>query len=476
MFLIKEITDSDSPILAFSRDIFHQAQVVQTDRIHVLGKGFSFDLEKVNNADYNPTYFTDRWKGQKAYFPYNYYDENATNSLFLPFLKMFSQIFIEEANEYTVVLTGLILKYTEATIYIKDDRIRWFYEDDERLRIVESFPEKTEDTLTIGNLEQDLIFDKTFKTMGPIGAFHNVFFLQGHGVFDLSRYKYADVILDKDAGIGSVLNTLSKCSTAMREIGLELITIQKTLGQFKSTVLDKYFSFNLAHTNRTRKVIDQVTSSVLDKYTSLDLAEDADGYNTVLFPSIAALKSTAFIYLTEATVDLRVIKGSFLEEMDEYTSAVFRGRRTLGVLIRGTDYINLFKTGTRHMSTPEEMVPLIDKWMKDYDYEEIFLATEDADILKWMKDHYKDKLLAVAQERHSVADLKGGMLLADLARQEEDPAQTLEEVIVNYFYALYMLSQCDAFICSGYCNGYDLVMHFNKNKFEHVYLFQKGDK
>jgi hypothetical protein len=92
-----------------------------------------------------------------------------------------------------------------------------------------------------------------------------------------------------------------------------------------------------------------------------------------------------------------------------------------------------------------------------------------------MKDHYQNKVLAISQERHSVDELKGTLLLADLDRQSDrDHNEVLEENIVNYFYALYMLSQCKAFICSGYCNGYELVKDFNKNKFEHIYLFQKG--
>ena len=451
MYLIKERTEVDHPVLPFSMDLFHQAHALRADAVHVEGGGFSFDLEKVNNDDYNPTYFTNRWKGQHAYSSYDDYDENATDSLFLPFLQMFFQVFISEVNEYTVVLTGLILKYTKATIFITDDRIRWFYAPTARLCIVESFPEAYDKTLTINGLEQDLIFDMSFKTMGPIGAFHNVFFLQGHGVMDLKRYKYADIILDEDAGIGSVLNTLNKCATAMGKLGLKLVTPEQSLGQFNTTVLDKYFSFDLKH-------------------------DDANKDNTVLFPEIAALKSTAFIYLTETEADLSLIKQSFLDEMDEYCTAVLREKRTLGILIRGTDYINLFKTGIRRMSSPAEMAPLIDEWMEAYGYEKIFLATEDKNVLEWMRKRYPGKLLAVSQVRHSVDDLKGGLLLADLDRASgEDMNQILEDNIVNYFYALYMLSRAKAFICSGYCNGYDLVIHFNENQFEHVKLFQKGD-
>lgn len=450
MYLIKERSEANYPVLPFTMDVFHRAHAMKADHVHVEGKDFSFDLEKVNNLDYNPIYFKDRWKDQNAYFPYEDYDENAVSSVFLPFLRMFSRVFISEVNEYTVVLTGLILMHTNTVIYCTDKRIRWFFTRTVGLHVVDAFPEANAKTLTINGLEQDLIFDSHFKTIGPVAAFHNVFFLQGHGVRDLNQYKYADIVLDNEAGIGSVLNTLGKCVYSMNSLGLQVVSIGKTLGQFDAALFSKYFVFNLEY-------------------------EDADESNTIFFPEIAKLKSTAFMYLVEPKSDLRMLNKRFLDEMDEYCKAVLNKKRTLGVLIRGTDYINMFKTGTRQMSSPQEMEPMINEWMKEYDYDTIFLATEDKDILNWMKDHYQNKVLAISQERHSVDELKGTLLLADLDRQSDrDHNEVLEENIVNYFYALYMLSQCKAFICSGYCNGYELVKDFNKNKFEHIYLFQKG--
>lgn len=453
MYLIKERSSADYPVLPFSRDVFHRAHELKADHVHVDGSDFAFDLEKVDNHDYNPVYFNDRWKGQYAFFPYENYDETALNTLYLPYLQRFSRIFISEANEYSVVLAELILKYTDADLYFTDARIKWFFAEHKKLHVVDAFPEADDDTLVINGLEQDLIFDRFFKKMGPIGAFHNVFFLQGHGVMDLTPYKYADMVLDDKAGIGSVLISLSKCSSAMMELGLELISVGENLGQFDTTVLDKYFELHLKH-------------------------DDANESNTVFFPEIAAVKSTACVYLAEPKIDLSKLKEDFIKDMDEYKSAVFEGKRTLGVLIRGTDYINMFKSGNRMMSTPAEMASLIDEWMAKYNYEKIFLATEDKDILNWMRDHYKEKLLAVSQERHSVNDLQDEQLLADLDQQsvgEYNINQILEENIVNYFYALYMLSQCHGFVCSGYCNGFDLVLHFNQGKFEHVHLFQKGE-
>ena len=42
---------------------------------------------------------------------------------------------------------------------------------------------------------------------------------------------------------------------------------------------------------------------------------------------------------------------------------------------------------------------------------------------------------------------------------------------INYFYALYLLSKCEAFMSSGQNNGYDTVVSLNEGKFERVHRF-----
>jgi uncharacterized protein (UPF0264 family) len=83
--------------------------------------------------------------------------------------------------------------------------------------------------------------------------------------------------------------------------------------------------------------------------------------------------------------------------MDEYYEAVMGQRKTLGVLIRGSDYVSTGLSGTRKMASVEQMTPLIRKWMKDYGYEKIFLATEDADILAQMRKEFGKSMVALSQ-------------------------------------------------------------------------------
>ena len=136
-------SSADYPVLPFSRDVFHRAHELKADHVHVDGSDFAFDLEKVDNHDYNPVYFSDRWKGQYAFFPYENYDETALNTLYLPYLQRFSRIFISEANEYSVVLTAeLILKYTDADLYFTDRGSNGFARNTKSFMLWTHFPKR----------------------------------------------------------------------------------------------------------------------------------------------------------------------------------------------------------------------------------------------------------------------------------------------------------------------------------------------
>ena len=146
----------------------------------------------------------------------------------------------------------------------------------------------------------------------------------------------------------------------------------------------------------------------------------------------------------------------------------------LGVLIRGTDYVINSMPANLRQADVETMIPMIREWVQKYGYEKIFLATEDRDILNRVREAFPGKVLAVAQERYSISDFRGARFISELDQKvsdEENSEAALEDTTVNYFYALYLLSECDGFICSGNCNGDNVVRSFNKGKFQNYYKF-----
>lgn len=64
------------------------------------------------------------------------------------------------------------------------------------------------------------------------------------------------------------------------------------------------------------------------------------------------------------------------------------------------------------------------------------------------------------------------------SRKGQAYRDALEDTTVNYFYALYILSKCDAFLCSGQCNGWDTVRSLNHDGFKRerkLFVNHEGD-
>ena len=448
MYKIESPTEFSGVTIPHGEDVFQRAHALGDEMILVSNPdGEDYLLSYVKNDDYRPEYFRKRWPNQTCYFEYLNYDITAEHSLYLSFFKGFSCCYIALACEYSVVIAQLFLKYTEGTVYCGDSRLAWFIGNNPRV-IYSDMPEDLiNQALLIGTLEEDRNRVPGQKVLGPIAVFHNLFFLQGSGCYDIRGIRYAEVVLDQQAGIGSIMSNLSRYSQAFAELGIRIICRRNRIGRFSSSFLNEYFAFNLQ-------------------------AEDATDENTLFIPETAPYVATRFLLKNQPRIDISVIRESFRKQMQEYADAVLDGKKTLGVLIRGTDYILVNQNSPRKMAGPVEVSELVDQWMEKGAFDQIFLATEDLDILNFMRGKYGKKLIAIAQERHTVSELQGKMLLADLERKNtENYDGTVAENTVNYFYALFVLSSCDSFICSGYCNGYELIKAFNEGRYKQEFLF-----
>ena len=94
-----------------------------------------------------------------------------------------------------------------------------------------------------------------------------------------------------------------------------------------------------------------------------------------------------------------------------------------------------------------------------------------------MRAEFGSLVKIVAQERFSVEEFKTVKLIAELENEKYAPDEKeehIEDMTVNYFYAMYVLSKCDSFIASGLSNGIDMVRGFNLDHFRHYYQFSVG--
>ena len=461
MFKIEEYDHTvGCKTLELSDVLFHEALkegAASGSRFHVRNSGGDdFDIVYYdNNDDIEPV--ADYPKYQKPPFMarYEIYDENDTKTLWLEFFDGVKNMVFEELNEYTVVLTKLVLSVTDIEVYCTDQRILYFVKPNDRLHVQEQLPADL-DRDTLLYIQKDLasgIEDGRFRTLSSTYAFHNVFLLQwilaGR---DLSRFKFITVDIDDWAGIGAILSYYVRYRIAFAKFGLRFILKGNGyIGKFREEELTKYFVLECR--------VDEATDD-----------------NTLIVPSFMALSKIKFLKGISHSIDESILTREFKAQMDEYYDDVFGNEKVLGVMIRGTDYITSGMTGDRIMATPRQMAPLVHEWLEEYGFEKIFLATEDEDALCYMRGEFGHKLVALSQERVKMSDLRQNEILSDYEKEHADGMyeEKLEDTTVNYFYALYMLSRCDSFICSGRCNGADIVSSFNNGRFSHYYKFAVG--
>ena len=123
----------------------------------------------------------------------------------------------------------------------------------------------------------------------------------------------------------------------------------------------------------------------------------------------------------------------------------------------------------------DEVAPTIAAWLEEGGYDKIFLATEDADLLDAMFEAFPGRVVCIAQERYRVSDFRDGMTTIselDRARHPGDEYDDfIEDATVNYLYAIYLLSRCEAFMYSCHCGGVSLARQFNGDRFEKMFSF-----
>ena len=127
------------------------------------------------------------------------------------------------------------------------------------------------------------------------------------------------------------------------------------------------------------------------------------------------------------------------------------------------NYVGIFRP-----ANIEDCIRFIDERVKQYNYDKIFLATEDDYYLERMRAAFPEKIIAIAQERHTKEEFKQVKYISELEkRQSSDESyyNSVEDNLVNYIYAMFMLSRCESLLANCMCNGVNLASAFNEGKY-----------
>lgn len=155
---------------------------------------------------------------------------------------------------------------------------------------------------------------------------------------------------------------------------------------------------------------------------------------------------------------------SVSEIIQKYEREFAGGDRFLGVLARGTDYLN---PAVQHALMPplKELLAGAKELMERNQCNRVFVATEDEEILQAMKQEFGDELLFVDQKRY-----RGEQ--QDKLGHLSDYINGAIEMNRSYLAAMYLLAKCQCFF-GGYTTGTPGV-YLLSNGFEEFKVWYQG--
>lgn len=151
----------------------------------------------------------------------------------------------------------------------------------------------------------------------------------------------------------------------------------------------------------------------------------------------------------------------FKPEIEEYINIEFdrvlkdKGK-VLGVLVRGSAY----REGKPYMHhiQPEmdELIAKIDEFKEKYQWDFIYLATEEEKYEDLLKKQYPGKILTNKR-----------------TYDKDTPERHGHQAGLEYLSSMYLLSKCDMLV-AGLCGGSQAAVLMNQHNYEHVFLFDIG--
>jgi hypothetical protein len=145
--------------------------------------------------------------------------------------------------------------------------------------------------------------------------------------------------------------------------------------------------------------------------------------------------------------------------------------QTLGVLARGTDYVNTHLHNHTIHASKEMICEKIDEVLAERDdLSYIYLATEDAGYCAYFKERYGEKIYFTDQKRFTT---KPGEMLAEHHRADAKKRDGFT-MGVEYILSIYLLAKCNSLVASGGCAGVGVARKENGGRYRSVFIFDLG--
>lgn len=163
-----------------------------------------------------------------------------------------------------------------------------------------------------------------------------------------------------------------------------------------------------------------------------------------------------------------VERAELSERINEFMDNVRWGEdKILGVLVRGTDYVNKRPYGHYVQPDIDMILQKVKAVSAERGYKRIYLCTEVEEVVDVFKNVFEDRVLCYPQMRYN-KDYAEFLFEHKFERDNDEYLRG-----ADYWSAIRVLSMCDALI-AGKCGGTNMAVKINENKYEYTYIFDLG--
>ena len=159
------------------------------------------------------------------------------------------------------------------------------------------------------------------------------------------------------------------------------------------------------------------------------------------------------------------INKDVLESANNKYKELFSGK-TLGVFLRGTDYVKLKPKGHARQPEISDVITKIDEFIRIYPIDSIFVVTEDYDIFSSLKKRYGE--IVFSSDDYFVRNFDSKDYVE--AYFENDAYERGK----NYLIRILLLNRCD-YLISGITNGSLVARCLKIDEYEDAYWFDLGN-
>lgn len=161
-----------------------------------------------------------------------------------------------------------------------------------------------------------------------------------------------------------------------------------------------------------------------------------------------------------------IVNEDILKEAEKIAERLFGTSKVLGVLARGTDYVNMKPLNHPIQPSPEQLMEKIEEVMVRQNCDKIYLATEDKSIFDKFKERYGDKIVALNVERHETI---GNQNINDVRRMQKKDDYTMAK---EYLITILLLAKCNCLV-AGNTSGTIGALLLSRG-YEYQYIFNLG--